>query len=87
MATVRIMTTVECQVGESNDAHELGKELESRLYTALNALIPNLRHARSIQSGTVKFSMEIIGRRLKIQVAENGSRAAGIDPINPRKNK
>lgn len=86
MATVRVTTTVECKVAESDEAHELGKELENRLHTAINALIPNLRHARSIQSGTVKFSMEIEGRRLKIQVVENGDQATGIEPIDgPRK--
>jgi hypothetical protein len=82
MATVRVTTTVECQVAKSDDAHELGKELENRLHTTLNALIPNLRHARVIQSGTVKFSMEIEGRRLKIQVVDAGNQAAGIEPID-----
>ena len=79
MAVVRVITTIECKVAEPDDAHELGKELENRLNTAINALIPNLRHARSIQSGTVKFSLEIEGRRLKIQVLADGE-AAGVEP-------
>lgn len=88
MAIVRIITTVECQVAESDDAHELGKELENRLHSAINALIPNLRHVRAIKAGTVKFGMEIDGRRLKIQVIENGGQAAGIEPLNgEKKNK
>lgn len=67
MASVKVKTTIDCQVATPDDAHNLGQELEERLYTAINALIPNLRHSRFIQSGTICFALEIQGRRVNIR--------------------
>jgi hypothetical protein len=66
MASVTIQTTVDCQVGTSEEAHQLGRELEDRLYAAINQLLPNLRYAESIQTGTIRFRLEINGRQVTI---------------------
>jgi hypothetical protein len=84
---VKVTATVECQVASSDDAHSLGQELENRLVTAINSLIPNLRHAQQIQKGVVRLSMEIQGRRLTIQNASGQERLRVEDPAEGEKKK
>lgn len=76
MASVKVTTTIDCQVATPNDAHNLGKEIEERLYTAINAMMPNLRHSRFIQAGAIRFSLEIQGRRVNIKRSGEGGAAA-----------
>lgn len=70
---VTVTANVSCNVAASNDAHALGQELENRLVQAINALVPNLRYAQQIQSGEVTISLNIAGRRLRIQNTSTGS--------------
>jgi hypothetical protein len=71
MPRLTLTTVVQCVVNETREAHELAKELETQLHTAIENILPRLPHARFIRDGSVKFSMEIEGRRLRIQVNEN----------------
>lgn len=70
MAIIRLTAAIEFKVDTSDNAHELGKELEDRINSSLNVIIPNLRYTRSIETGTVQFSHQIIGRRIKIENIE-----------------
>jgi hypothetical protein len=84
---VKVTATIECQVAASEDAHALGQELETRLVTSINGLIPNLRHAQQIQKGVVRLSMEIQGRRLTIQNSNGQERLQVQDPEENKKRK
>ena len=75
---VKVTVSIECTVSSSDDAHNLGQELENRLVAVINNLIPNLRFAQQIQEGCVNLSMRIDGRRLRIQ--NNGT--PGRDRVN-----
>lgn len=81
---VKVTAAIECQVVSSDDAHSLGQELENRLATAINSLIPNLRHAQQIQKGVVKLSMEIQGRRLTILNVTDQERLQVQDPAEEK---
>jgi hypothetical protein len=67
MASVKIETVVSCKVSTSEEAHQLGKELEDRLHSTITQLLPNLRYAESIQSGDISFRLEIEGRKVTIR--------------------
>ena len=82
---VKVTSTIECQVASSDDAHSLGQELENRLVTAINNLIPNLRHAQQIQKGVVRLTMEIQGRRLTIRNTNGQERLQVQDPEENKK--
>ncbi len=71
---VKVTASIDCRVANSEDAHALGQEIEDRLVTAINSLVPNLRHAQQIQEGVVALSMEVNGRRLRIQNATGQDR-------------
>lgn len=85
---VKVTASIACQVAQSSDAHALGQELENRLVTAINNLIPNLRNAQQIQRGDVFLSMEINGRRLRIQNTQNsGSDRLQVEGAEGQKKK
>jgi hypothetical protein len=66
MASVKIETTISCEVDTSEEAHQLGKELEDRLHASITQLLPNLRYSECINTGTIRFKLEIEGRRVTI---------------------
>jgi len=82
---VKVTSTIECKVVSSNDAHALGQELEKRLVSAINSLIPNLRHAQQIQEGVVTLSMEIRGRRLTIKNNKKPGQDLHVEGIEGQK--
>tara|TARA_Y100001935_G_C16979544_1_gene348095 strand:+ start:179 stop:433 length:255 start_codon:yes stop_codon:yes gene_type:complete len=67
---VTATAVVTFEIPGSDDAHALGQELENRLVSNFNALIPNLRNAQQIQSGEVKISVRVEGRTLRIRRPE-----------------
>lgn len=78
MASVKITTTIECEVGTPDNAHTLGQELEERLHSSISSLLPTLRNSRYIQSGTIHFSLEIRGRSIRIRRSSDASSDAQL---------
>jgi len=67
MPTVKVITTMEFQTDTSEQAWQLGRELENRLNSAIEALMPNLRYVSVIKEGDLRFDMSITGRRVRIR--------------------
>lgn len=73
MPSVKVITTVDCQVDNSEIAHELGRELESIIDRLLRQALPTARNAQHIQSGSISFKLEIFGRRINIEPKANAA--------------
>jgi len=67
MPSVKVVTTMEFKTESSEEAWQLGKELENRLNSAIEALMPNLRYVSVIKDGNLSFDMSIQGRRIRIR--------------------
>ena len=67
MPTVKIVTTMEFKTDTSEEAWQLGRELENRLNSSIEAMMPNLRHVSTIKEGSLSFDMAIQGRRVRIR--------------------
>lgn len=74
MAKVMIQTTIDCEVNSSEAAHQLGRELEDRLHSVITQLLPNLRYAENIRDGSIRFHLEITGRRVNISAPEKAKK-------------
>jgi len=76
-AGFQLQTTIDCEVTEENDAHNLGRELEDRIRAFLTQQFPNLRNIQALKSGTINFSLTIRGRRIRITNGESGAELDG----------
>lgn len=68
MSCVKVTTVITCDVSDSESAHQLGQELESRLHSAVKRILPSLHYSSCIRSGDIQFNLEIQGKRIKISV-------------------